>query len=78
MFFYMNPYDNSLMAPGSKQEDIAIDLQCLVFNFYDALTGRDLSVMHYFMEDPDLFWKITTTIPEADQYLYVNKTELNT
>ena len=77
MFFYMNPFDDRLAAPKSKQDDITIDMQCLVFNFYDALTGRDLSVMHYFMEDPELFWKIKTKIPEAEQYLYVNKTELN-
>ena len=36
-----------------------------------------MSVLHYFMEDPQVNQNITSIIPEQDRTFFVNKTEMN-
>lgn len=40
MYFYSNPYDDSLMVQGKPQEDITVGAFCEVFNFYDSVEEK--------------------------------------
>ena len=77
MYFYSNPYDDSLMVQGKPQEDITVGAFCEVFNFYDSIEDKQMSVIHYFMEDPSVNQNVSSLIPEDSRTFFVNKTEMN-
>jgi hypothetical protein len=76
-YFYTNPFDDHIQNPSKAQDEQFLDGQCQVFNFYDIVTNKNLSVLHWFMNDQNL--NIRTNIEDEDlkASLVVNKTEMN-